>query len=145
MTAGPAAPRHPAVLRPGDVTMIVCLFAGLALVRSWDYLTPGAHTSAPVMETMRLAMPLQVWGVLIGVPALMLYVGMLTRAARLVWIAHAVLAALYAALAVSLGVEYVQRPWFDGIRSATALVAPAAFHALLAVRSVLPGRGARGR
>lgn len=140
----PPSPRHPAALRPGDVTALACLLAGLALVRSFDYFTPGQQASSPALETMRIALPIEAWGTLLGVGAIALLAGLAARWPRVIFGAHVLLAAIYAGLSVSLGAEYVTRPYFDGIRSATDLIAPAVVHAALALRCAIPDRRSRG-
>jgi hypothetical protein len=52
---------------------------------------------------------------------LILTVGMLNRWHAFVWTGHVILCLAYAGLCVGLVFGYLDRPWFDGIRSGTGL------------------------
>ena len=111
------------------VTLVV-----MAISRGFDYLTPPTEVG-PVTETMMLAFPLPVWGGAFLILAAMLAVGMILRIHFLVWLGHGLLAAAYVAVFVALAGVYMQREMWDGIRSASALLAPMALHGLLSFRT----------
>lgn len=118
-----------------DAILIKLTLIFVALWRGFDYFTPTVTGPTTVTETMQTAFPFEVWGALVLVPALTLAAGLALRIHFAVWIGHGILAVVYAALFVSLMLVYIDRPLFDGIRSATALLAPLMLHALLCVRT----------
>ena len=65
----------------------------------------------------------------------MLALGLILRIHFLVWLGHGLLAAAYVAVFVSLSSEYLQREMWEGIRSATVVLAPLVLHALLSFRT----------
>lgn len=132
-------PWRPGSWEPGrfgvwDSIAITSLLVLVALVRGWDYLTP-AYIHSPGLSVVEQAFPLHVWGFAFALPALGLATSVLTRIHAGVWLGHWLLAITYVALAVGLAAEYTTRPWFDGIRSSTAMVLPAAIHLAVAIRT----------
>lgn len=116
-----------------DVRNLSIALAVIAALRGADYLTPRAVAGTGALSQIEAAAPLWVWsaGFLLG--ALGLGVGML-RSHRLVWAAHWLLAAIWTVFVIGFGLEYVQRPWLDGIRSIGTMALPAGLHLLLALR-----------
>ena len=111
------------------ITLVVSAFS-----RGFDYLTPPPELT-PAVETMMLAFPLEVWGGAFIAFAGILALGLILRIHFLVWIGHGLLAAVYMAAFSSLLSLYAQREMFEGIRSATALLAPLVLHTLLSFRT----------
>ena len=106
----------------------------MAFWRGFDYITPPIQVG-PVTETMMLAFPLTVWGGAFLALAVMLAVGLILRIHFFVWLGHGLLAAAYVAVFVSLSSVYLQREMFEGIRSATTVLAPLILHGLLSFRT----------
>ena len=106
----------------------------MAFARGFDYITPPGQITQ-VTETMMLAFPLEVWGGAFLALAAMLAVGLILRIHFLVWLGHGLLAAAYVAVFVSLSSVYLQREMWDGIRSATVVLAPLVLHGLLSSRT----------
>ena len=125
---------HPARLRAHDSVALTSVLLTVATVRGLDYVMPSAHNSS-ALAVVEQAFPIDVWGVLFLLPALLLLVSALARIHGGVWMDHWILAIVYTALASGLGVEYLSREWFDGIRSATALALPAFLHLTIALRT----------
>ncbi|MFW6776059.1 hypothetical protein ACOACO_17380 [Nocardioides sp. CPCC 205120] len=130
-----------------DVVRLTWLLFALALVRGFDYVTgDDARLAQPPPEPLgtvlgysprsalvgvEAAFPLWIWGALILLAVSLLAVGLLGRWHRYVWLGHVVLSAAYTGLAIGLAYGYFERPWLDGIRSASGLVLPACLHTLL--------------
>lgn len=106
----------------------------MAFWRGFDYLTPPSEITQTI-ETMMLAFPLTVWGGAFLVLAAVLVVGLILRIHFLVWLGHGLLAAAYVAVFVSLLSVYMQREMWEGIRSATVVLAPLVLHGLLSLRT----------
>src|SRR5699024_7895865 len=106
----------------------------MALARGFDYITPPSRVTE-VTETMMLAFPLTVWGGAFLILAAMMAVGLALRIHFLVWRGRGLLAAAYVAVFVSLSSVYLQREMFEGIRSATVILAPLVLHGLLSFRT----------
>lgn len=128
-----------------DVVRLTWLLWGLGVVRGLDYGT-GADTAiaagtpapafvghAPVSALVGIeaAFPLWIWSILILTSSGLLLVGLVRRWHSWVWVGHVALSALYLALSLGLAYGYLDRPAFDGIRTATGLLFPASLHALL--------------
>lgn len=143
-TVGAPLSRTPNTFAPGswepgrfhlsDALVIKGTLAFMALWRGFDYITPPPALT-PVTETMMLAFPLTVWGGAFLVLAAMLTVGLVLRIHFLVWLGHGLLAAAYVAVFVSLSSVYLHREMFEGIRSATVVLAPLVLHGLLSFRT----------
>ena len=125
---------EPGRFRLSDALVIKVTLVVMALARGFDYMTPPTNPG-PVTETMMLAFPLPVWGGAFLILAAMLAVGMILRIHFFVWLGHGLLAAAYVAVFVSLASVYLQREMWDGIRSATVVLAPLVLHGLLSVRT----------
>lgn len=136
-TANPFLPGswEPGRFHLSDALVIKATLIFMGLWRGFDYFTPAVTAPSTVTETMQTAFPLEVWGILILAPTLALAAGLALRMHFAVWIGHGLLAVVYAGLVVSLMLVYIERPLFDGIRSATVLLAPLVLHALLCVRT----------
>lgn len=129
---------QPARLRPVDVSLVTTLLCITAAFRGLDYLTgddanargpkPGTESALVGIEA---AAPLFVWGIAIIGGVLLIIVGMRRRWHVYVWCGHVLLSAVYLALASGLLPSYLDRTWFDGIRSATGLLLPTGLHLLL--------------
>lgn len=117
-----------------DALIIKGTLVLMALARGFDYITPPSRVTE-VTETMMLAFPLTVWGGAFLILAAMLAVGLALRIHFLVWLGHGLLAAVYVAVFVSLSSVYLQREMWDGIRSATVVLAPLVLHGLLSSRT----------
>lgn len=133
------SPWRPGSWSPGrlglvDSMCLTCVLIVLALVRSYDYLTPSGRPT-PSLAVVEAAMPMTVWGIVFGTLAVVLVVSVLARVHAGVWIGHWALGIAYAALAVGLGSEYVTHPWFDGIRTAIGMVLPAYVHIVIGMRT----------
>ena len=143
-TEGAPLSRTPNTFAPGswepgrfhlsDALVIKGTLVLMALTRGFDYITPPSRISE-VTETMMLAFPLEVWGGAFLILASMLAVGLILRIHFLVWLGHGLLAAAYVAVFVSLSSVYMQREMWDGIRSASAILAPLVLHGLLSFRT----------
>lgn len=132
-------PLKPGSWEPGrigllDALVLKAVLITTATVRGLDYLSPVERTTTAV-ETMQLAFPLEVWGFMFLAPAMLLFVGLSARIHFAVWLGHGLLAISYFALLVALGGEYVTRPWWDGIRSASGMLLPTTLHALICFRT----------
>lgn len=125
---------HPARLRSYDSVALTAVLLTVATVRGLDYALPSAHSS-PALAVAEQAFPIGVWGVLFLLPSMLLLVSALARIHGGVWMGHWILAIVYTALSVGLGIEYLSREWFDGIRSSTALALPAFLHLTIALRT----------
>lgn len=125
---------EPARLGLSDSIGITILLTFVAAVRGFDYITPKTMES-PALSVVEQAFPLWVWGLMFAVPAVFLAATALARIHAGVWVGHWLLVIAYVGLAVGLGVEYIQRPWLDGIRTVGALLVPFALHALVAFRT----------
>lgn len=125
---------HPARLRAPDSVALTAVLLAVSAVRGLDYVLPSAQTS-PAMAVVEQAFPIVVWGMLFLAPAGLLLVSALARIHGGVWMGHWILAIVYTALAVGLGIEYLSREWFDGVRFATTLVLPAFLHLTIALRT----------
>lgn len=112
---------------------IVLIF--MAANRAFDYFTPAIVAPRTVTEVMKTAFPMWVWSLMILLPLAFLTVGLIARIHFLVWLGHGLLAVVYLALVVSLGLVYIDRPLFDGSRSATVLLAPLFLHGIICVRT----------
>ncbi|MDO5662863.1 MAG: hypothetical protein Q4G40_09220 [Brachybacterium sp.] len=135
----PPEPWRPGSWQPARYSLedSVALTVGLvcfALIRGYDYLTPSVHHS-PSLSIVEAAFPLHVWGALFSVPALVLAASVLLRIHIGVWIGHWLLAIAYMGLAMGLGLEFLSRPWGDGIRTASTLILPAVLHLVAALRT----------
>lgn len=117
-----------------DALIIKGTLVLMALARGFDYITPPSRVTE-VTETMMLAFPLTVWGGAFLILAAVLAVGLILRVHFLVWLGHGLLAAVYVAVFVSLSSVYLQREMWDGIRSATVVLAPLVLHGLLSSRT----------
>ncbi len=126
---------EPGRIRLEDTLVIKAVLIMTATVRGLDYLAPKPPLSTPAVESMRVAFPLAVWGLLFVIPAAVLLLGLLGRIHVAVWLGHGLLAVVYLALAVALGSEYVTHPWWNGIRSATGLLLPVGLHAMICLRT----------
>ena len=143
-TEGAPLSRTPNTFAPGswepgrfhlsDALVIKGTLAFMAFWRGFDYITPPPALT-PVTETMMLAFPLSVWGGAFLALAAMLAVGLILRVHFLVWLGHGLLAAAYVAVFVSLSSVYLQRELWEGIRSATVVLAPLVLHGLLSFRT----------
>lgn len=125
---------EPARLGLSDSIGITMLLTGVSLIRGFDYLAPKT-TATPALSVVEAAFPLWVWGLMFLVPSIFLAISALTRVHAGVWIGHWLLVIAYFGLATGLGVEYLGRPWFDGIRSAASLAVPFGLSALVALRT----------
>ena len=134
-------PMMPGSWEPGrfnlsDAVVIKATLIFMAFLRGIDWLTPTVTSSpTPVTETMQTAFPLEIWALMIMAPATVLLIGLVLRIHFFVWLGHGLLAVTYMGLFTSLLLVYAQRPYFDGIRSATVLLAPLVLHTLLVVRT----------
>lgn len=135
-------PWRPGSWEPGRLNLVDSIaltgaLAFLAFIRGFDYLTPKSSQvpPSPALSAIEQAFPLWVWGLGFAVPAILLALFTVLRIHRGVWFGHWILAVVYFALVVGLGGEYITRPWFDGIRSATAMALPMGLHILIAVRT----------
>lgn len=125
---------EPARLGLSDSIGITLLLTIVGLIRGFDYLTPKS-TMSPALSVVEAAFPLWVWGIMFAVPSVFLAVSALGRIHAGVWVGHWLLVIAYFGLAVGLGVEYLGRPWFDGIRTVGSLAVPFAIHGLVAFRT----------
>src|SRR5699024_3594503 len=123
---------EPGRFRLPDALVLKVTLVVMALARGFDYMTPPSRVTE-VTETMMLAFPLTVWSGAFLILAAVLAAGLLLRIHFLVWIGHGLLAAAYVAVFVSLASVYLQREMWDGIRSATVVLAPLVVHGLLSV------------
>lgn len=138
------------MIRTVDVRRLTWLFCLVAIIRGLDYVTGNdsrlsraiLNPAGPELEAPRSALvgvetaaPLWIWGVLLLVPAYVVLVCVTVRRIpgrhTLIWCGHVALSAVYLGLTVGLGVGYIDRPWLDGIRSASGLLVPTGVHALL--------------
>lgn len=143
-TAGAPLSRTPNTFAPGswepgrfhlsDALLLKVTLVLMAFARGFDYITPPSRVTE-VTETMMLAFPLTVWGGAFLILAAMMAVGLALRIHFLVWLGHGLLAAAYVAVFVSLSSVYLQREMFEGIRSATVVLAPLVLHGLLSYRT----------
>ena len=143
-TVGAPLSRTPNTFAPGswepgrfhlsDALVLKGTLVFMAFWRGFDYITPPPALT-PVTETMMLAFPLTVWGGAFLVLAAVLAVGLILRIHFLVWLGHGLLAAAYVAVFVSLSSVYLQREMWEGIRSATVVLAPLVLHGLLSLRT----------
>ena len=117
-----------------DALVLKVTLVFMAFWRGFDYLIPPSEITQTI-ETMMLAFPLTVWGGAFLVLAAVLVVGLILRIHFLVWLGHGLLAAAYVAVFVSLASVYLQREMFEGIRSATVVLAPLVLHGLLSLRT----------
>ena len=117
-----------------DALLLKVTLVLMAFARGFDYITPPSRVTE-VTETMMLAFPLTVWGGAFLALAVVLGVGLSLRIHFLVWLGHGLLAAAYVAVFVSLSSVYLQREMWDGIRSATVVLAPLVLHGLLSFRT----------
>lgn len=117
-----------------DALVLKVTLVFMAFWRGFDYITPPIQVG-PITESMMLAFPLPVWGGAFMILAVMLAVGMVLRIHFFVWLGHGLLAAVYVAVFVSLSSVYLQREMFEGIRSATTVLAPLVLHGLLSFRT----------
>ena len=117
-----------------DALLLKVTLVLMAFARGFDYITPPSRVTE-VTETMMLAFPLTVWGGAFLALAVVLGVGLALRIHFLVWLGHGLLAAAYVAVFVSLASVYLQREMFEGIRSATVVLAPLVLHGLLSLRT----------
>lgn len=125
---------EPARLGLSDSIGITMLLSAVSIVRGFDYITPKS-TASPALSIVEEAFPLWVWGLMFLVPSIFLTISALTRVHAGVWIGHWLLVIAYFGLATGLGLEYLGRPWFDGIRSAASLAIPFGLSALVALRT----------
>ena len=125
---------EPGRFRLSDALVIKGTLVLMAFWRGFDYITPPPRLG-PITETMMLAFPLEVWGGAFLILAAMMAVGLALRIHFLVWLGHGLLAAAYVAVFVSLSSVYLQREMFEGIRSATVILAPLVLHGLLSYRT----------
>ena len=125
---------EPARLGLSDSIGLTILLTFAAAMRGYDYLTPKVHPS-PSLSVVEAAFPLWVWGLMFALPAIFLAVSALARIHAGVWIGHWLLVITYVGLGTGLGVEYLGRPWFDGIRGVSSIMIPCAIHCLVAFRT----------
>ena len=125
---------EPARMGLSDSIGITLLLTIVGLVRGIDYITPKT-TESPALSLVEQAFPLWVWGLMFAVPSLFLAASVIARIHAGVWIGHWLLVIAYVGLATGLGVEYLGRPWFDGIRTVASLAGPFALHTLVAFRT----------
>lgn len=125
---------EPARLGLSDSIGITLLLTFVGLLRGFDYLTPKTQESA-ALSVVEAAFPLWVWGIMFAAPSLFLALSALARIHAGVWIGHWLLVIAYVGLATGLGVEYLGRPWFDGIRTVGSLAVSFAIHGLVAFRT----------
>lgn len=125
---------EPARLGLSDSLGITILLTAVSLIRGFDYITPRSVAS-PGLSIVEDAFPLWIWGLMFLVPSVFLAISAVTRVHAGVWIGHWLLVIAYFGLATGLGVEYLGRPWFDGIRSAASLAIPFGLSALVALRT----------
>lgn len=118
-----------------DALVLKVVLIAMGVMRGIDYLTPSVRGWTPVTESMVGAFPLQVWAAMVLIPTATLMIGLLGRIHIAVWLGHGLLAGVYAALVVSLGLVYIERPFFDGMRSVTVLFLPATLHAVITART----------
>src|SRR5699024_8496280 len=125
---------EPGRFRLSDALVLKGTLVFMAFWRGFDYITPPIQVG-PVTESMMLAFPLPVWGGAFMILAGMLAVGLILRIHFCVWLGHGLLAAAYVAVFVSLASVYLQREMWEGIRSATVVLAPLVLHGLLSLRT----------
>lgn len=121
-----------------DAMIINATLVLVALSRGFDYVGPSHNPNRPstgTFDTMEAAFPMEIWGWFILIPAGILATSLIFRVHISVWLGHGLLAIIYFALAIALGSEFVVRPWWDGIRSATTLILPTVLHALICIRT----------
>lgn len=117
-----------------DALALKATLVVMALTRGFDYMTPPSRITE-VTETMVLAFPLTVWGGAFLILAAILAAGLILRVHFLVWLGHGLLAASYVGVFVSLSSVYLDREMWDGIRSASVVLAPMVLHGLLSFRT----------
>lgn len=117
-----------------DALTIKVVLIVTATIRGLDYMSPAVRIG-PAAEQMQVSFPLVVWGLMLVIPATILAFGLASRTHFAVWLGHGLLAIVYLCLMVAMGAEFVTRPWWDGIRSASGLLTPVALHALICART----------
>ena len=126
-----SAPR----LRGRSSVTLMAVFCIAALVRAWDYATGTDGTAATpgsALGAIERAFPLCVWGTALAVGAALVLGGAAGRWGLAVAAGSVLLAATYFGLTVGLLVEYLGRPWFDGVRAAIGLAVPVVWHIIVA-------------
>ena len=125
---------RPAVLGPVDIMLSAYAMAVMALVRGLDY-GLGDDAAAKALTVVEAAAPLAGWAAGFTLGGAVLALGAVRRWHGVVWTGHAILAVLYAALAVGILWAAIGNPWLDGIRAATVLILPTAMHWTLGLRT----------
>lgn len=126
-----AAPR----LRGRSSAVLMLMFCAAALVRAADYATgvDGIEsTPNSALGVIERAFPLGVWAAALAIGAVLVLLGMLGRWAHLVAVGSALLGVVYFGLSAGLLVEYLGRPWLDGVRGAVGLAVPVVWHFIVA-------------
>lgn len=119
-----------------DVLVVILSLLTQAIVRSWDYSTGDDRVSAS-LTLIEDAFPLWIWGIILGVLAGALLLGIGLRIHLLVWSSHALLSFMYSILMIGMLIAVLDNnpfPW-DGIRGVTLLMTPAILHGVLAIRT----------
>ncbi|PRY35342.1 hypothetical protein [Umezawaea tangerina] len=119
--------------------LLMVLFCATALVRALDYATGVdgvAATPNSALGAVERAFPLGVWSAALAFGAGLVLTGMTGRWPRLVIGGSLLLAVVYFGLTAGLLFEYLGRPALDGIRGATGLTAPVAWHMIVATHAI---------
>lgn len=129
----------PGSWEPGRIHVLDAIFIKIFLItastlRGFDYLLPSGNAPATI-ESMASAFPIAVWAWMLLIPSSILLIGLSARLHFAVWLGHGLLAVVYMGLFASFAMVFVERPYFNGMRSATELLVPLLLHALICVRT----------
>lgn len=129
----------PVRLGAADTTVLSVALVIIGLIRAYDYLTgpdvwDDEISHKPYLVGIEGAFPLWIWGVAILLSVAVLITGMVRRWHFWVFLGHCMLGIIYAGLTVGLFVGYMDKEALDGVRGAVAMLTPAIYCLIVAVR-----------
>lgn len=138
---------QPASLKSWDITLLITVCVAQILVRALDYMI--SDTNPDPYRLVEEAFPIKLWGIFLVISAAVLILGWLVKSHIIVFVGHGLLAMFYTALFLGILLPAITELSFNGMRgmrSATTLMLPTVFNALLCLRTgpvPLPSEGVK--
>lgn len=127
---------QPASFKFWDVTLLITVCVAQILVRALDYMI--SDTNPDPYRLVEEAFPIKLWAIFLVISAAVLILGWLVKSHIIVFVGHGLLAMFYTALFLGILLPAITELSFNGMRgmrSATTLMLPTVFNALLCLRT----------